>query len=327
MSRVVVITGASAGVGRAAARRFASVGDDVALLARGEDALAAAVKEVEALGRRALAVPVDVADAQAVDSAADRVEAELGPIDVWVNNAMTTVFSPVHRVRPEEYRRVTEVTYLGAVYGTLTALRLMRPRDQGVIVQVGSALSYRSIPLQSAYCGAKHALLGFTDSLRTELIHDRSGIHLTMVHLPALNTPQFVWSRSRMDRMPQPVPPIYQPELAAEAIEWASRVRRREVWLALPTVMTIIADRLAPGLLDHYLGHKGYGAQLTELPDPGNRPNNLEHPLPGDFGAHGPFDERARSWSAQWALSRRRGAAATTALGLLGGLMLLRRRR
>jgi NAD(P)-dependent dehydrogenase (short-subunit alcohol dehydrogenase family) len=325
MSRVVVITGASAGVGRATARRFAAAGDHVALLARGEEGLAAAAHEVEAAGGRALVLPHDVADPEAVDAAAQRVEAEMGPIDVWVNNAMATVFAPIHRTRADEYRRVTEVTYLGAVYGTLSALKQMRPRDCGVIIQVGSALAYRSIPLQSAYCAAKHALLGFTESLHTELIHDGSGIHLTTVHLPALNTPQFVWSRSRMSHMPQPVPPIYQPEVAAEAIEWASRACRREVWVGPPTVMTILADRLAPGLLDRYLGNKGYESQFTEQPDPGDRPDNLYAPLPGDFGAEGPFNERARSSSLQLKLTQRRAVVAAGAAAALAAILFWRR--
>lgn len=316
MSRVVVITGASAGVGRATARRFARAGDDVALLARGEEGLQAALKEVEATGSRGVALTVDVADSEAVDRAASRVEEELGPIDIWVNNAMLTVFGPVTRVTADEYRRVTEVTYLGTVHGTLAALSRMGPRGSGVIVQVGSALAYRSIPLQSAYCAAKHAARGFTDSLRTELIHEGSPIHVTMVHLPALNTPQFVWSRNLMGHRPQPVPPIFQPEVAAEAIEWASRQRRREVWVGRPTVLTIFGQRLAPWLLDIYLGRKGYEAQLREVPADEERPDNLMEPVAGDFGAHGPFDDRAREISPQLWLTKHRGVIAAVAGGL-----------
>lgn len=325
MSRVVVITGASAGVGRAVARRFAEAGDDVALVARGEEGLQAALKEVESTGSRGIAIPLDVADFEAVESAARRVEEELGPIDVWVNNAMVTVFAPVERVTPEEYRRVTEVTYLGTVHGTLAALSRMRPRGSGVIVQVGSALAYRSIPLQSAYCAAKHAALGFTDSLRTELIHDHSDVHLTTVHLPALNTPQFLWSRNRMSRKPQPVPPIYQPEVAAEAIEWASRVRRREVWVGRPTVMTILGQRIAPWLLDLYLGRKGYEAQLRSAPAEEVRPDNLMEPVEGDYGAHGPFDQRSQPSSLQLWLTKHRGAVAGSLAGILALLLLDRR--
>lgn len=322
MNRVVVITGASAGVGRATARRFAEAGDDVALLARGEEGLAVALKEVEAAGSRGIAIPVDIADHRAVEDAAEQVERELGEIDVWVNNAMLTVFGPVEQVSPEEYRRVTEVTYLGTVHGTLAALSRMRTRGSGVIVQVGSALAYRSIPLQSAYCAAKHAALGFTDSLRTELIHEGSGIELTMVHLPALNTPQFVWSRNKMRRKPQPVPPIFQPEVAAEAIEWASRAGRREVWVGVPTALTILGQRTVPGLLDRYLGRKGYGSQLRSAPADEDKTDNLMTPVSGDFGAHGPFDQRSRSSSVQLWLTKHRGAIAAVGAGLLAMILL-----
>jgi NAD(P)-dependent dehydrogenase (short-subunit alcohol dehydrogenase family) len=303
---VVVITGASAGVGRATARAFARAGADVGLLARGTDGLDATRKEVEEAGRRALAVPVDVADASEVDEAGDLIERELGAIDVWINNAMATVFSPVSSLGPDEFRRVTDVTYMGTVNGTMAALRRMRNRDAGVIVQVGSALSYRGIPLQSAYCGAKHAVRGFTDSLRTELRHERSGIRITMVQLPALNTPQFGWCRSHMPRRAQPVPPIYQPELAADAIVWASLHDRREVWVGGPTIATILAQGLVPGLLDRYLARTGYDAQQTALSEDPDRPDNLFEPVPFDAGAHGSFDARAHASSLQWSLSRHR---------------------
>src|SRR5213596_4383549 len=258
MKQVVVVTGASAGVGRATVRAFERQNADVGLLARGCDGLEAARAEVEALGGRALVLPTDVADADQVERAADRVERELGPIDVWVNNAMVSVFSPVKELQADEYKRVTDVTYLGVVYGTLAALKRMLPRDRGVIVQVGSALAYRAIPLQSAYCGAKHGIKGFTESIRGELLHDRSHVRITMVHMPALNTPQFHWVLSRLPNKPQPVPPIYQPEVAAEAILWAARHDRPEVWAGGTTVATLLANRVAPRLLDRYLARAGY---------------------------------------------------------------------
>jgi NAD(P)-dependent dehydrogenase (short-subunit alcohol dehydrogenase family) len=297
-SAVVVVTGASAGVGRATARAFGARGARVALLARGRPGLEAAGKEIEAEGGTPLAIPLDVADSGAVDDAADRVERELGPIDVWVNDAMTTVFAPLSETRPEEFRRVTEVTYLGTVHGTMAALKRMRPRDRGAIVQVGSALAYRGIPLQAAYCGAKHAIQGFTESVRTELMHDRSRVHLSMVQLPALNTPQFDWVRSRMPRRAQPVPPIYQPEVAAAAVVWASEHERREVYVGGSTVATIWADKLVPGLLDRYLGRTGFDSQQTDEPEDPARPDNLFEPVAEDLGAHGRFDRKAhaRSW-------------------------------
>jgi NAD(P)-dependent dehydrogenase (short-subunit alcohol dehydrogenase family) len=302
----VVVTGASAGVGRAVVRRFARDGARIALLARGVDGLEAARREVEEAGGRALVIPTDVAQWDQVEAAAERVEREFGPIDIWVNNAMASVFSPVHEMQPEEYRRVTDVTYLGVVYGTLAALRRMRPRDRGTIVQVGSALAYRGIPLQSAYCAAKHAIQGFMDSLRSELIHDRSRVHVTMVHLPAVNTPQFRWVKSRLPNKAQPVPPIYQPEVPAEAIHWAAHHRRRALWVGVPTVKAILGDRIAPGLLDHYLAQNGYESQQTDEPDDPNRPNNLWEPVPGDHGAHGVFDDRATGSSPQlWATTHR----------------------
>jgi NAD(P)-dependent dehydrogenase (short-subunit alcohol dehydrogenase family) len=303
---VVVITGASAGVGRAVARRFARAGAHIALLARGRDGLDAVRAEVEAAGGRALALTADVASWEQVEDAAARTEQELGPIDVWINNAMTSVFSPVIEMEPGEYRRVTEVTYLGSVHGTLAALRRMRPRDRGSIVQVGSALAYRGIPLQSAYCAAKHAIQGFLDSLRSELIHDRSSVKLSHVHLPAMNTPHFGWAKSRLPNKPQPVPPIYQPEIAADAIFWASHHDRRELWVGMPTVSAILANRLAPGLLDRYLAANGVESQQTSEPDDPNRAHNLWEPLPGDHGAHGAFDARASDFSPQaWAITHR----------------------
>jgi NAD(P)-dependent dehydrogenase (short-subunit alcohol dehydrogenase family) len=317
--RVVVITGASAGVGRATARRFAEEGALLGLLARGPERLEAAAREVREAGGQALAVPVDVADPEAVDRAAIQVEDELGPIDVWVNNAMVTVFAPVAQLTADEFRRVTEVTYLGSVWGTMAALSRMRPRDRGTIVQVGSALAYRGIPLQSGYSGAKHALQGFLDSVRAELIHDGSGIRVAVVHLPALNTPQFGWARTKMPRAPQPVPPIFQPEVAAEAIVWAADNPRRELWVGWPTVQAIVADKLAPGLLDRYLAQTAYDSQqLDEAVSP-NRPDNLFDPAPGDFAAHGRFDAGAKGESIQlWLAMKRRwvGAGAATALAV-----------
>src|SRR5436305_7652735 len=297
--RVVVVTGGSAGVGRAAVRAFAEHGDDVAVLARGDDGLAAAVKEVEAAGRRALAANVDVANAAAGERAAEEVEKALGPIDVWVNCAMSSVFAPCKDAEPDEVRRVTEVNYLGFVYGTKAALRRMLPRDRGVIVQVGSALAYRGIPLQTAYCGSKHAIKGFTEALRCELLHDKSSVRLTMVQMPALNTPQFDWVLSRLPRKPQPVPPIYQPEVAARGVLWASAHDRGEVFVGGSTTATILADKLAPRLIDRYLARSGYDSQQTkEAADP-NRPANVWEPVGGDFGAHGDFDGKAKGRSVQ----------------------------
>jgi NAD(P)-dependent dehydrogenase (short-subunit alcohol dehydrogenase family) len=305
--RVVVVTGASAGVGRATARAFANRGSSIGLLARGIEGLQAAANDVQALGGRAVACAVDVSDFEAVEDAAERIEGEIGPIDVWVNNAMTSVFSPLSDITPQEMRRVHEVTYLGVVHGTLSALRRMRSRDAGVIVQVGSALAFRGIPLQAPYCAAKHATTGFTDSLRSELLHDSSLVRVTEVHLPAVNTPQFGWVRSRLPRRARPVPPIYQPEIAAEAIVWAATHQRRHVHVGFPTVATIWASRFFPSLVDRYLGRAGYNAQQTSEPEDPRRPDNLEQPLEGDRGAHGDFDPWARSRSPHLWLTTHRG--------------------
>jgi NAD(P)-dependent dehydrogenase (short-subunit alcohol dehydrogenase family) len=309
---VVVITGGSAGIGRAAARTFARRGYDVGLIARGPEGLKAACDDVRVFGARAFGVPCDVADPIAVDRAAESIERELGEIDVWVNNAMVSVFAPVVETTPEEYRRVTEVTYLGYVHGTIAALKRMRPRDSGVIVQVGSALAYRSIPLQSAYCAAKHAVKGFTESLRTELLHEQSRIHLTEVHLPAMNTPQFGWSRAKLPRKPQPVPPIFQPELAADAIVFAAEHTRRQVAVGFPVLKALWAEKIAPGYTDRYLADHGFEAQQTNEPANPHHRDNLFEPVPGDAGAHGAFDDRALSFSLALWLNKHRVAISTT---------------
>jgi NAD(P)-dependent dehydrogenase (short-subunit alcohol dehydrogenase family) len=317
--RVVVVTGASAGVGRATIRAFAKERARIGLLARDDEGLEAAAEEIEKAGGEALAIPTDVADPRAVEEAADQVERRLGPIDVWVNNAMTSVFAPFWDVAADEFRRVTEVTYLGFVNGTMAALKRMRPRDRGVIVQVGSALAYRAIPLQSAYCGAKHAVKGFTGSVRCELLHEHSGVEVVMVQLPALNTPQFDWILSRLPRRPQPVPPIYQPEVAARAIVWASHHPRREVWVGGTTVATILANRVVPGLLDRYLARTGFRSQQTDEPADRDRPANLWRPVDEDHGAHGAFDRRSHGASVQlWATTHKRWltVAGAAAVGL-----------
>jgi short-subunit dehydrogenase len=324
MSRgVVVVTGASLGVGRATAVAFAQRGYDVALLARSAESLESAAADVRRAGRgKALAVGVDVADAGQVDAAAERIERELGPIDIWVNDAMASVFAPVKDYDAAEVRRTTEVTYLGYVHGMLAALRYMLPRDRGVIVNVGSALSYRSIPLQAAYCGAKHATAGFTDSLRCELLHDRSRVEVVLVHLPATNTPQFRQVRSKLAHEPQPVPPIFQPEVAARAIVRAAEHPRREYWVGMSTVAAIVGQRVAPGLLDRYLARTGYRSQQTTQPTTPDRRDNLDEPMPGDLGARGDFSARAHERSLQaWASAHRRtllaaGVAAVAAAAL-----------
>jgi NAD(P)-dependent dehydrogenase (short-subunit alcohol dehydrogenase family) len=303
--KVVVITGASAGVGRSTARAFAREGAAVGLIARGEERLEAARAEAEGLGVRAVAVQADVGDAAQVDAAAATFERELGPIDVWVNNAMTSVFAPLSETTPEEFARVTNVTYLGSVWGTMTALRHMRPRDRGVIVQVGSALAYRGIPLQAAYCGSKHALQGFVESVRTELLHDGSNVRVTMVQMPALNTPQFGWSRAKLPRLPQPVPPIFQPEVAADAIVWAAHNPGRQLMVGWPTVKAIVGNAVAPWLADRILARKGYELQQTDDPNVTGRPDNLFEPVPGDQGAHGRFDDQSKTRSVQlWLRTR-----------------------
>jgi NAD(P)-dependent dehydrogenase (short-subunit alcohol dehydrogenase family) len=320
---VVVVTGGSAGVGRAVARRFAQEGACVGVLARGPDGLEGARRDIEALGGQALPVALDVADADAVERAADQIEEHFGPVDVWVNNATVSVFSRVANMTADEFRRVTEVTYLGCVNGTLSALRRMLPRDYGVILQVGSALAYRAIPLQSAYCAAKHAIQGFTESLRCELMHDRSNVHVTMVHLPALNTPQFGWNKTRLPRHPQPVPPIYQPEVAASAIYYAAHHRRREMSVGYPTLGAIYGNRIAPGYLDRHLAKNGVDSQMTGQPVAPDRPNNLWHPVPGDHGAHGIFDAQSGSFSPQlWANTHRGWIAAAGLLAAGLGLIL-----
>ena len=325
--RVVVVTGASGGIGRASARAFAERGDHVALLARGEAGLRAAAEEVEAAGSRALVVPVDTADADAVEAAAQRVEDELGPIDVWVNVAFTSVFARFLEIAPQEFQRVTDVTYLGYVNGSRAALSRMVPRDEGVLVHVGSALGQRGIPLQAAYCGAKHALEGFHESVRTELLHDRSNVRSTVVEMPAVNTPQFQWVLSRLPKQARPVAPVYQPEVAAAAVVYAAdHPRRRAYWVGASTAATIVGNRLAGGLLDRYLARTGVSSQQTDRPRDPDQPENLWHPADGedghDFGAHGPFDAESCSRSVQQWLSRHRSALGAAAMAGAVGLAL-----
>ena len=330
-AEVVVVTGASAGVGRATVQHFARTGARIGLIARGRDGLEGARRDVERAGGEALVLPVDVAHADEVEGAADAVEQRFGPVDIWINDAMVSVFSPVKEMTADEFKRVTEVTYLGVVYGTLAALKRMLPRDRGTIVQVGSALAYRGIPLQAAYCGAKHAIQGFMDSLRTELLHDGSRVHVTMVQMPALNTPQFGWVKSRLPRKPQPVPPIFQPEVAAEAIHWAAHHRRRELYVGMPTVEAIVGNKVAPGFADWYLAHAGIDSQQTDEPDDHDRPNNLWDPVPGDHGAHGVFDGRASTGCPQLWVTTHRGwlalaGATLAAAGLVAGAVVRSRR-
>lgn len=315
-ARTVVITGATGGVGRALARLYGERGANVALLARGEAGLAGAASDVEARGGRALAIPTDVADADAVEAAAERVEDELGPIDVWINDAMVTVLARTWDVTPEEFRRVTEVNYLGFVHGTLAALRRMRPRDRGTIVQVGSALAFRGIPLQSPYCATKHAIVGFTESLNAELLAEDSGIRLCAVHLPGLNTTQFTWGRNKLPNEPQPVPPIFQPEVAAEAIAWAADRGRRNTYVGANTVLTIWGNRLAKPLVARYLARTNIEAQQTERPADPDAPDNIFEPRDEheDRGSHGPFDEQAHATSPGQVLSRNRGLVAGAAV-------------
>jgi NAD(P)-dependent dehydrogenase (short-subunit alcohol dehydrogenase family) len=315
---VVVITGAGAGLGRATARAFARRGASVGLIGRYPDRLRCALGEVRAAGARGAIHCCDVADAAAVDAGAETFERELGEISVWVNNAMATVFSPVSGISPEDYRRATEVTYLGAVYGTMAALRRMLIRNRGVIVQVGSALAYRAIPLQAPYCGAKFAIRGFTDALRCELMHDHSRVRLVMVHMPALNTPQFDWARNHLSRRPMPVPPIFEPETGARAIVWAASHERREVYVGLPTLAAIWGTKIAPGLADRYLAGTAYEAQQSPEHAESERPDNLWSPAPGDYAAHGRFDRVAKGRSLQAFLTVHRRAVGIAALAAAG---------
>jgi NAD(P)-dependent dehydrogenase (short-subunit alcohol dehydrogenase family) len=308
MTKVAVITGASAGIGRAVVREFAHHGWRVALLARGSDGLEGARAEAEALGAETHVIPTDVADEAQVEAAAAKIESTWGAIDVWVNDAMATIFSDVMQISPQDFRRSTEVTYLGAVWGTLAALRRMKKQGGGTIVQVGSALAYRSIPLQAPYCGAKAALRGFTDSVRCELDHDKSPVHITMVQLSAFNTPQFEWGRTTMHQRPRPMGRIFQPEVAAQAVFWAATHRRREVWVGAPAVQAILGTKLFPGVLDRMLGRTAVDGQHTDEPLPANRPDNLYAPVAGDHGAHGRFDAQAHGFSAQWWANKHRVA-------------------
>jgi NAD(P)-dependent dehydrogenase (short-subunit alcohol dehydrogenase family) len=318
--KVVVVTGASAGLGRAIVREFARLGANVGLLARGKDGLEGARKEVEGYGGKALAIPTDVSSPEQVEAAADLIEKELGPIDIWVNNAMISVFGPFKKLEMKDFKQVTEVTYLGQVYGTQSALKRMLPRDRGSIILVGSALAYRGIPLQSAYCGAKHGIQGFFDSLRSELYHDKSNINLSMVQLPAMNTTQFGFVKSYLPNKPQPMGRIYQPEVAAQAIAYIAQNPRRELYVGYPTVESILGDKIAPGLLDRFLGATGYEGQQTDEPKDPNRKDNLYEPLPGDHGAHGTFDAESWAFSPEtWAATHRLiswGAVASLALAV-----------
>lgn len=327
---VVVITGASAGVGRATAREFAKQGAHIGLLARGMDGLEAARREVEELGGKAIISQTDVADPAQVEAAAAKVEGTFGPIAIWINDAMTSVFAPFKEMSPEEFRRVTEVTYLGAVYGTMAALKRMLPRNRGCIVQVGSALAYRSIPLQSAYCGAKHAIRGFTDSIRSELIHDKSDVHITMVQLPAVNTPQFDWVENKLPNRSKPVGAVYQPEVVAEAIYWAAHQRRRELFVGIPAAKAILGNKIIPGPLDHYLADTAYSGQQTDEPRDPHQRFNLWESVSGDHGARGRFGQNARTWSLQFWATKHRTWLAIFAAGLAGvvtGRLVARRPR
>jgi NAD(P)-dependent dehydrogenase (short-subunit alcohol dehydrogenase family) len=331
MSDVVVITGASGGIGRATARRFAQDGAKIALLARGEAGLEGIATEVEEWGGKALVLPTDVADPDQVEAAAAAAETALGPIDVWVNDAMATIYAEFLDVEPDEYRRATEVTYHGMVWGTRSALKRMAKRNRGTIVQVGSALAFRGIPLQAPYCGAKHACKGFTESVITEIEHHGWDVHVTMVHLAAFNTTQFTWGRTKLPKQTQPVPPIYQPEVAADAIHWAAYHRRRQIYVGFPTVLNILGERVAPWFLDRYLAKTGYGSQMTKQPlNGGSGHDNLFHPVDGDEdrGAHGPFDDEAHAHSLQTTLSKHRRLAGSVAAGVgaAAGAVLLRKR-
>jgi len=322
----VVVTGASAGLGRAIAREFGKAQARVGLISRDQGALDATAAEVEQLGGTAAAYAADVSDDGAVEAAAAYFEEHLGTIDVWVNNAMVSVFAPIKEMEAAEFRRVTEVNYLGYVHGTLAALRRMLPRDHGRIIQIGSALAVRSIPLQSAYCATKHAIVGFTDSLRCELVHDKSRVKVVVVHMPAMNTPQFTWVKSRLPNLPQPVPPIYDPEVGARMVLHAAFTDfpRREYWVGGSTVKAILGQRLIPGLLDDYLGKTGYKAQQREIPDSPNRPNNVYQPVSTSLGAHGPFETKSRSFSLEAEVSKHRGWL-VLGCGLVGAALWARR--
>jgi len=324
-SKVVVITGASAGVGRAAAKRFAGDHHKIALIARGKQGLEAAKDEVESLGGTAMTIQCDVSDFDQLNQAASKVEEKFGPIDIWINNAMTTVFAPFMEITPKDFKRVTEVTYLGQVNGTMAALKRMKPRDRGTIVQVGSALAYRGIPLQSAYCGAKHAIQGFTESLRSELLHEGSSVHISMVQMPALNTPQFDWCKTTFDKKPRPVPPIYQPEVAADVIHYAAFNNKREMYVGMSTAVIVNGNKFFPGYGDKYLAKNGFNSQLSNQSIDKNRPNNLYEPVEGDFGTHGDFDNISKDRSWQLKIDKNKnlinaaaaGLAAVTILGAL----------
>lgn len=326
--RVVVITGASAGLGRAMARAFASRGDKVALLARGEDGLAEADREARAVGAEALVIPCDVSDPAAVEAAAQAIQQRFGAIDVWINNAMVSVFSPGAQITPDEFRRVMEVNFLGTVNGTQAALRRMRKQGGGTIIQIGSALAYRSIPLQSAYCASKAAIRAFSDSIRSELYHERSRIHLCMAQLPAINTPQFEWVRTRLPGMPRPIPPVYAPEVIADALVTLSLRPRREVWIGGSCVKAILGQKVIGPLLDRYLARRGYRDQQDAVPVEPYRRDNLFYPLEGDRGAHGPYLELERKRSAQVWLDfhRRAVAVVAAAAGLALGAVWARAR-
>lgn len=323
---MVVITGASAGVGRATVREFAKRQASIGLIARDRDRLESVKHEVEQLGGEALVLAADVADPDQVEAAAQQVEDRWGRIDIWVNDAMAAIFAPFIEITPEEFKRATEVTYLGFVWGTRSALKRMMPKNKGTIVQVGSALAYRSIPLQAPYCGAKHAIIGFTDSIRCELIHNKSKVHLTVVDLPAVNTPQFLWGRTKMPRQPQPVPPIYEPEVPARAIYYAAHHRRREIFVGGSTLKAVYGQDVAPGFADWYLGKTGYSAQQAPEPLPEDRKDNLFEPVPGDYAARGMFTGKAKTSSPVTWLNLHRTPVALAAAGAaIAGTLVVRR--
>jgi len=329
-TEVVVVTGGTAGIGRATVEEFARHGASIAILAREPERLEAARAEAERLGAvKAIAIPTDTADYRQVEAAADRVERELGPIDIWVNNAMATIFAPVDKISPDDFRRVTEVTYHGFVWGTMIALRRMRPRNRGTVVQVSSALAHRSIPLQSPYCGAKHAIRGFTESVRTELVHDKSAVHIVSVDMPGVNTPQFDWCKTTLGKHPKPMGAYYQPEVAARAVYFAAHSKRREIYVGMPSVLAILGEKVAPGLLDRYIGRIGYEGQHTQQVIPENRSNNLWEPIHGPYAAHGAFDQGAKNFSSElwFTMHRKRLLAGGAALGILGALLGWRKTR